>query len=44
MDNVTQGLIVLGSFTLLSMLFPLLIRTIFKAPKNKKNLAKLLAN
>ena len=35
MDNVTQGLIVLGSFAFLSMLFPLMIRIIFKEPKTK---------
>ena len=34
-DNVTRGLIALGSFAFLSMLFPLMIGIILKEPKKK---------
>ncbi len=32
-DNVTRGLIALGSFAILSMLFPLMIGLLLKEPK-----------
>ncbi len=34
-DNVTRGLIALGSFAFLSMLFPLMIGILLKEPKKK---------